>query len=59
MRDDRGLLPQKPVSNPTTKQLLSWLKATAKETGPGDSSIAGLVFMTGVRMASAQGGKYL
>ena len=36
---------QKPVSSPTEKQLLSWLKATAKETGPVDSSIAGRVFM--------------
>lgn len=38
-------LPQKPVSSPTEKQLLSWLKAADKETGPADSSIAGRVFM--------------
>jgi hypothetical protein len=38
-------IPQKPLSRPTEKQLLSWLKATDKETGPTDSSMAGLVFM--------------
>ena len=38
-------IPQKPVSNPTEKQLLSWLKATDNDIGPADSSIAGLVFM--------------
>jgi hypothetical protein len=41
-------LPQNPVSNPTEKQLLSWLKAHDSDTGPADSSIAGLVFMTTV-----------
>ena len=38
-------IPQKPVSKPTEKQLLSWLKATDNDIGPADSSIAGLVFM--------------
>lgn len=36
---------QKPLSRPTEKQLLSWLKAIARDTGPMDSSIAGLVFI--------------
>ena len=38
-------IPQKPVSKPTEKQLLSWLKATDNDIGPDESSIAGLVFM--------------
>ncbi|KAL8645550.1 MAG: hypothetical protein Q9210_006644, partial [Variospora velana] len=50
----KAFLPQKPVSSPTTKQLLSWLKATAKETGPGDSSIADLVFMADGQMLSGR-----
>jgi len=39
-------IPQNPVSRLTEKQLLSWLKATDNDTGPADSSMAGLVFMT-------------
>lgn len=38
-------IPQKPLSRPTEKQLESWLKAAARDTGPMDSSIAGLVFI--------------
>lgn len=38
-------IPQKPLSRPTEKQLLSWLKATARDTGPIDSLMAGLVFI--------------
>lgn len=38
-------IPQNPLSSPTEKQLLSWLKEAESETGPADSSIAGLVFM--------------
>ena len=45
VRGNEGV-PQKPVSRPTAKQLLSWLKITESDTGPVDSSIAGRVFMT-------------
>lgn len=38
-------IPQKPVSKPTEKQLLSWLNVTDNDIGPADSSIARLVFM--------------
>lgn len=38
-------IPQNPLSSPTEKQLLSWLKEAESETGPTDSSIVGLVFM--------------
>ena len=45
-------IPQKPVSNPTAKQVLSWLKAIVRAIGPVDSSIVGLVFMTPVERLS-------
>ena len=38
-------VPQKPVSRPTEKQVLSWLKATERATGPEVSLTAALVFM--------------
>ena len=37
----------KPVSNPTVKQLASWLKEADKATGLFAGSITGLVFMAG------------
>ena len=40
-----GRLPQNPVSRPTEKQLLSWLNATDRATGPVASLIAALVFI--------------
>lgn len=41
----RRSVPQKPVSSPTEKQLLSLLKAADRETGPAESSITWRVFI--------------
>lgn len=41
----RRSVPQKPVSSPTEKQLLSLLKAVDRETGPAESSITWRVFI--------------
>ena len=38
-------VPQKPVSSPTEKQLLSLLKAADREIGPADSSMTCRVFI--------------
>jgi hypothetical protein len=50
----RCALPQKPVSSPTEKQLLSLLKATDRETGPAELSITWRVFIRGVELVGVR-----
>lgn len=50
-------LPQKPVSKPTEKQLLSLLKAADSENGPTDSSMTWRVFMMKGRAGVGAGGQ--
>lgn len=46
---------ENPVSNPTAKELASWLKETDKATGAVEGSIAGRVFMVARFLAEDNG----
>lgn len=50
---------QKPVSEPTLKQLTSLLNDADSETGPRDSSITGRVFMVALEKSRSHDGRGL